>query len=66
MKFYFLARKKWKKKKKKKDTLDQDNCNIVLPVCFKHPILQVIWFTDMKVRLYAGDISLNIKDEKSM
>ena len=21
---------------------DQDNCNILLPVCFKHPVLQII------------------------
>ena len=28
------------------------------------PILQIIRFTDMKVRLYAGDMNLNKKDEK--
>ena len=38
MKFYFLAFKKLNKK----DSLDQDNCNFFLPVCFKHPILQFI------------------------
>ena len=31
---------------------------------FKHAILQIICFTDMKVRLYAGDMHLNRKDEK--
>ena len=26
----------------KKNTYHQANCNILLPVCFKHPILQII------------------------
>ena len=55
-----------KKKKKKRKKYDHDNCNILLPVCFKHPILQIIRFTDMKVCLYAGDMNLNRKYEKSM
>ena len=45
---------------------DQGNCNILLPFCFKHPILQIILFTNMKLCLYAGNMHLNIKDEKSM
>ena len=47
-----------------KNTSDQDNCNIILPVCYKHPIFQIIRFTDMKGCLYAGHINLNRKDEK--
>ena len=35
MEFSFLALKKNK-------TKHQANCNILLPVCFKHPILQII------------------------
>ena len=31
-----------KKKAEKKNTEAQDNCNILLPVCFKHPILRII------------------------
>ena len=50
----------------KKNTLAQDNCNILLPVYFQHPILQIILSTDMKVCFYAGDINKNRKDEKSM
>ena len=34
MEFSFLALKK--------NTKHQANCNILLPVCFKHPILQII------------------------
>ena len=49
---------------KKTDTEDQDICNILFPVCFEHPILQIICFTDMKVRLYAGGMNLNRKIKK--
>ena len=38
--------------------------HILLPVCIKHSILQIILFTDMKVCLYAGNMNLNRKDEK--
>ena len=61
MKFYSLHVRKMKKK----DTYDQDNCNILLPVSFKHPILQNLRFTDMKLRLYATDMNLNRKDENN-
>ena len=37
---------------------------IFLPVCFKHPILQSLRITDMKVRLYAENMNLSRKDEK--
>ena len=37
MKFYFLALKNLKK-----NIEDQDNSKMFLPVCFKHPILQII------------------------
>ena len=37
---------------------------VFLPVCFEHPILQIICFTDIKVRLYASDMLLNRKGEK--
>ena len=33
-------------------------------VSFKHPLLQILWFTDIKVCSYAGDMNLNRKDEK--
>ena len=46
-------------------TKDQENYNILLPVCFQHPILQIIGFTDMKVGLYAI-MNLNRKDEKKV
>ena len=37
----------------------------LLPVCFKHPILQSLRITDMKVRcLYAENMNLRRKDEK--
>ena len=49
-----------------KNTCDQDNGNIFLPVSFKHPMLQIILYTDRKVRLYAGNINLNREDEKSI
>ena len=58
MKFNFLAFKKNEEK-----NLDQDNSNILLPVCFKHLILQ---FTDMKLCLYAGDMNFKRKYEKKM
>ena len=57
-----------KKKKKKKVKINfKDNCNNLLPASFKHPLLQIIWFTDMIVCLNAGDMNVNRKFEnKSM
>ena len=61
MKFFFLAFKNLKKK-----ILKIKITAIFFPVRFKNSILQIIRFTDMKVRLYAGDMHLNRKDEKKV
>ena len=74
MKFNFLAFKinekplfqsvGIKKVKKRKQYLRSRYCNSLLTICFKHPLLQIIYFTDMKVGLYARDLNINRKDGK--
>ena len=62
MKFYFLSFKNLKKILKIKITA----------ILFYQFVLNILYYrlydlqNDMKVRLYAGDMHLNRKDEKSM
>ena len=56
MKFNFLAFKKKKAKYLRSGLMQYSFTSL-----FKHPVLQIILFTDMKVCLYAGDTNINRK-----
>ena len=61
MKFYFLAFKNLKKRKILKTKI---TAIFFYQFVLNHPLLQIIWFTDMKVRSYARDMHFDRKDEK--